>query len=665
MKHINQQQAQQLQQLYMQAQQALRSQHHDIAAAAFRRILKQVPQALEARNGLAVALASAQRFPQAAEEFRLVLKAHPHHAQTHHNLGNVLYEQELFEEALQHFQLAVKLQPELSMAQLHLAQCLRRLNRPQEAIDHYKRALDLDKRNHFAMHALGQAYQAVGDLPRTLECFEFVCGLAPEIGEYRLSFGLALKEAKFDFEAIEQLQKACDLLSDPSDAALVLVEILQRFHRHEEALDCLKKVVALSPKRVDIHERMGDIYAWLGDANNAIVSFNRSLAINSNRSEALVGIGQAALFAGDIEKTRSVADELIERHPKHSSGYLLKTQSDKIRNENWPYELHKLLNTASLSNEEVIAIEFALGKSYDDLSKPQQAFAHFLRGNHLKSAQLDYNETQEAEFFQATQDYFNTDFFDSHNDWGVKTSQPVFIIGMPRSGTTLTEQIISSHSEVFGAGEVTYWGHVMRNLPARIRATRAYPYCLEELQPVDAKELAQQYLTTLNKIAGADANPKHITDKFPHNFLRVGWLCSLFPNARIIHVKRNKMDNCLSIFFQNFSEEHAYSYNLKSIANHYCHYERLMTHWHKVLPGRIFDVQYEDLIADPEALSKKLIAHVGLEWDDACLAPHKLERSVKTASHWQVRQPIYKTSIEKWRAYEPFLDDLKNWLGLS
>lgn len=185
------------------------------------------------------------------------------------------------------------------------------------------------------------------------------------------------------------------------------------------------------------------------------------------------------------------------------------------------------------------------------------------------------------------------------------------------------------------------------------------------MQREHAEEIAEKYTTLLHKIAGPGTSPLRITDKMPHNFVQLGLIALLFPNARIIHCKRDAMDNCLSIFFQNFGGEHPYAYDLRNLGHHHRQYERLMAHWHNVLPGRILDINYEDTIADPEIWSRKLIEHVGLKWDDACLAPHKLERTVKTASHWQVRQPIYKTSVARWKHYEQYLGPLQESLGMA
>ena len=187
----------------------------------------------------------------------------------------------------------------------------------------------------------------------------------------------------------------------------------------------------------------------------------------------------------------------------------------------------------------------------------------------------------------------------------------------------------------------------------------------DRMTPDQAREIAAKYTELLRKIAGPGTNSLHITDKMPHNFVNLGLIALLFPNAPIIHCKRDALDNCLSIFFQNFAGDHPYAYDLANLGHQHKQYERLMAHWHEVLPGRIFDISYEDTIADPEFWSRQLIQHVGLQWDDACLAPHKLERTVKTASHWQVRQPIYNTSVARWKHYEQHLGPLKAALGLD
>lgn len=268
-------------------------------------------------------------------------------------------------------------------------------------------------------------------------------------------------------------------------------------------------------------------------------------------------------------------------------------------------------------------------------------------------------ELDEARFSKLIE-IFNADFFKTHQHIGIQSKLPVIIVGMPRSGTILTEQIISSHPDVIGAGEVVFWSRAPNAMPLRLGTETPYPECVLKMSTESAIDIADIYESTLQKIkiVGQNTKPRHITDKFPHNILNIGLIASLFPNIKIIHTKRDSIDTCLSIFFQNFNNAHQYAFDSSNLGFHYRQYERIMRHWHEILPGRIMDINYEDTIVDPEFWSRKLISHIGLEWDDACLSPHKLERSVKTASHWQVRQPIYKTSVQRWKNYEQFLEPL-------
>jgi hypothetical protein len=311
-------------------------------------------------------------------------------------------------------------------------------------------------------------------------------------------------------------------------------------------------------------------------------------------------------------------------------------------------------------------MHYALGKTFDDQKNYAEAFTHFKIANDIKKSTFsDNNYVFDEKNFNDLINLFTPDFMAAHQGMGTERNLPVLIVGMPRSGTTLTEQIISSHPEVLGAGEVNFWGSANKALPLRMQTNTPYPQCLNNLTIAHAHEAIEQYEITLRKTVGPDTRSRHITDKMPHNFLHLGLIGLLFPNVKIIHTKRDPIDTCLSIYFQHFNESHDYATDLTELVAHYKRYERLMAYWHRLMPGRILDIQYEDTIHDPEYWSRALISHIGLEWDDACLAPHKLERAVKTVSQWQVRQPIYKTSMQRWKNNEPFIAPLIEGLGIN
>ncbi len=282
-----------------------------------------------------------------------------------------------------------------------------------------------------------------------------------------------------------------------------------------------------------------------------------------------------------------------------------------------------------------------------------------------RNKNINFDKVAAETYFTKTIDTFNKNFIEMFRHNRVKSQEPIIIIGMPRSATTLTEQIIASHPKVLAAGEVDYWVNLAKALPIKFNLPQRYPECVMALEPQQVERIAESYLSTLHKITGQHANPLYITDKMPHNFLHLGLIATVFPNAKIIHTKRDPIDTCLSIYFQNFSDSHAYAFDLNNLGFYYKQYELLMEHWHTLFPGRILDLNYSDTIADPEYWTRKLISHLGLEWDDACLAPHKLERSVRTASHWQIRQPIYKSSVARWKNYEAYIQPLISVLNTA
>jgi len=666
MKTLTPQKILHLQQQFAAAQHAHQSGNLPQAEAFYREVLQAAPQALEARNPLAIILATSKRFEEAAKHFRLILKDKPDHAHTHQNLASVLFEQGLVDDAIKHYQFALKLDSRLAKAHTNLGIALCEKGRFEIAVESFRNALNLDKNNAVALNAMGLAYRELNDLPRALECLDYAIQLVPKNAEYRFNFGFILAKAELDFEACEQFYKAAEIDPNMIAAFVGLGDALEKTQRYDEALECFERVKQLQPNTAPIYDRIGRVYLAMSDTENALLNFNAGLKMDPEYLPALQGIGQTYQDAGKLVEANQIAERLIAQNPESAAGYLLRSYLAKIGTDDaLPSQLSELLKQPALAFKELTKIHFALGKVYDDRAQYEFAFKHYLAGNQIRNESQHYDQKQDEEYFDQIIQVFNADFFAAHANCHVSSETPVFIIGMPRSGTTLTEQIFSSHPEVIGAGEVSFWGQAPGTLPSRLRSNLPYPACMQDITPELAQDVAAMYLQTLAKIVGAKSNPVRITDKLPHNFRQLGLIALLFPNAKIIHTRRDAMDTCLSIFFQNFSGDHPYAYDLTNLGHHYRQYERLMTHWHAVLPGRIMDIQYEDTIADPEFWSRKLIAHVGLQWNDACLAPHKLQRTVKTASHWQVRQPIYKTSVARWKHYEAFLAPLKNSLGLT
>lgn len=664
MKQFTQQQLKYLSENFQQGQRAMQSGLFSRAEKYFLDVLKIGPNIIEAQNALAFVYAASKQHAKATAQLKVVLKLNPNHAHTHHNLANSLYEQQLYDEAIVHYHAALKIDPNLVDSHIHCGIAYRMLKNYEMATQCLHQALSLDKENARAFHVLGMIYVDVEDYPRALECLENASGLAPKHAEFRVSFARVLEKVGLDYEAGIQYHQACETDPNYLDGFALYGAYLQQHQRYDEALECVAHAAQLSSQDLDILDQLGHVYLGMGDADAAIQKFNAALSKEPKRISSLTGLEHTYQETGKLDAAISLCDEIIAIDTNQSTGYILKSRVKKSKlDDDLAEHLLKFVAQEDLDNEIKIALNFALGKVFDDQNNYEPAFKHYAAGNALKNESLNYStEADEAQFSKLIE-VFNADFFQQHQHLSVESNLPVIIVGMPRSATTLTEQIISSHPKVLGAGEVVFWGRAPNAMPLRLNTETPYPECISEMQPEHAKDIAAMYESTLRKIVGTQTSPQHITDKMPHNFLNVGLIALLFPNVKIIHTKRDPIDTCLSIFFQNFKSAHPYAYDLSNLGFHYKQYQRIMRHWHTVLPGRIMDIYYEDTIADPEFWSRRLISHIGLDWDDACLAPHKLERSVKTASHWQVRQPIYKTSVQRWKNYEAFLEPLNQALN--
>jgi tetratricopeptide (TPR) repeat protein len=303
-------------------------------------------------------------------------------------------------------------------------------------------------------------------------------------------------------------------------------------------------------------------------------------------------------------------------------------------------EMKSLLKDSN--KEDKALLSYALGKVYEDLKFYDEAFIYFKEANrlHLKD---DYDINQSIDHLDEITQQFDDKFIKQIGEYASESDIPIIIMGMPRSGTTLTEQIISSHPSVRPAGELSFW-----HMPT-----------FEVLKATSKEgwhDLAERYINFLRRVSHAESATLRVTDKMPHNFLNLGMIASIFPKAKLVHCKRYPIDNCWSIFSLPFNEFHGYGQNLENLGKYYLAYRKLMDHWESLFPGRIMTIDYEKIVQDPEHWSRQLIEHVGLPWDEACLSPHKNKRTVKTFSQWQVRQPIYKSSI---RRSEHFAENLK------
>jgi tetratricopeptide (TPR) repeat protein len=318
-------------------------------------------------------------------------------------------------------------------------------------------------------------------------------------------------------------------------------------------------------------------------------------------------------------------------------------------------------NFAAFSISQQMHLHFALAKAYDGLGRPERASPHLLDANRLKRQQITYNEADMLSLMHRLRTLISRDFIQARQGYGTLSTTPIFIVGMPRSGTTLIEQVLASHPQISGAGELPLLDQVAGAARRLLPGIPHFPEMMSDMSPADFRAVGELYVETISQRA---PTATHIVDKMTVNFLLVGLIHLAMPNATIIHAVRNPVDTCLSCFSMHFTSGHEHTYDLAELGRYYRHYRELMAHWHDVLPpGRIMDVHYEELVADLEGVAQGMVSHCGLAWNDRCLDFHRNERPINTASAVQVRKPIYRDSIGRWRKYEPMLGPLLAELG--
>jgi tetratricopeptide (TPR) repeat protein len=383
----------------------------------------------------------------------------------------------------------------------------------------------------------------------------------------------------------------------------------------------------------------------------ALTDFETALGIAPESIEALNMYGVTLKSLGRMDDARQAFMKALELQPRSIGAYSNIIDLENFSSENPLFQAMKgmLDNAKDKDHERFMSLHFALGKAYDDAKDYETALHHFSAGAKIKRAQLKYDEADTFAFFDEIREIFGEDYFRNLPYEGNPTALPVFIVGMPRSGSTLTEQIIASHPQVFGAGEIKTLSDSLGAIRSRFPNIPKFPQMAKSMKPTQFAAVANHYLKAVSALS---PTASRVTDKLLTNYYFVGMLATLFPKAKVIHTMRNPVDTCLSSFTKLYKDDMPHSYDLRELGRYYNKYRELMEHWRRVLPkGFMLETRYEDIVADKEMKAREIIAFLGLPWDDRCLNFHETDRPVKTASVSQVRKPMYTTSVERWRRY--------------
>lgn len=594
----------------------------DEAVRSFRKALELVPDMAEAHIGLGNTLKALGKLEEATRSYRNALRSNQNLVEAHLNLGNVFRAQSKLDEAIKHFRTAIKLKPDYAEAYNNLGSALHECGNLDEAVKQFRKALELKPDMAGAHNNLGNALQSQG---------------------------------KFD-EAIDSFERALMLKPDYAEAGNNLGNVFKEQNKLDAAITCYREVLKFNPLMVEAYSGLGRALHEQGEQEDAAESLLKALKLEPDCISAHLGLAAVYQDIGRFDKAKIHCDHVFALKPEHPGAWAALAALRKMTLDDLPWaETAQRILEGRLKPETEMGLCYALGKYYDDTHQYEAAFGHYRRANYLKRERAGSFERDE---FRLLIDKIIAE----HPIGAVRqryagssdSLRPLFIVGMPRSGTSLTEQILASHPDVFGAGELRFWGKQFQEHRSKISSDNQDAALRQEIADRYETELQRRSVTALR-----------VVDKMPGNFLYLGLIHTVYPQARILHTQRNPIDTCLSIYFQAFDDRHLYATDLDDLAFYYREYHRLMAHWRMALPPEVFmDVPYEALIEDQEGWSRRIIDFIGLEWDERCLNFHKTERKVGTASNWQVRQKIYKTSKERWRNYKKFVDPLLPLLDL-
>lgn len=593
-----------------------------------------------------------QRFDQASTQIELALSIFPEFERGFDVRGELLFAQGELPAAAEAFQQAIKINPERQQTRMKLGQVLMRMGRFDEVSALKDEFMELSEDNKDIARAVKLVKEEkFGEAEKIYR--DILIREPDNVSAMRLWAGLGVEQKQYS-EAEVLLQRAVEKAPDFVRAWNDLWTVQHQQEKYDDAIDTANRLISLDPRAPNARVLLASTHASAGRHPDAVRLFDEALEIAPDHVGALCGKGNSFRTIGNQEGAIAAFRSSIKANPLFAEPYWSLANLKTFRfEESEVDEMLALVGDERITPEGQVQLNNALGLEFDGRKEQDRAFEFIDRGNKLRRQQEFYDPVDNEEMISKTIEIFTQQFLADNAGHGDPESAPIFIVGLPRSGSTLIEQILSSHSQVEGTYELRDLALTVASIPNP--RGMPHPKAVVNIDQDMFKKLGAEYIERTRRHRGA---LPFFTDKNPNNFVHVGLLQLILPNAKIIDARRHPLDSCFGSYKQLFASGQPFTYDLVELGEYYLQYQRMMDHWHEVVPGKILSIQYEEVVADLENQVRRILKHCGLAFEDSCLRFHETNRLVKTASSEQVRQPIYSSSVHTWRGYEPHLSEL-------
>jgi tetratricopeptide (TPR) repeat protein len=605
---------------------------------------------------LSHALIRQDKFIEAKEQLEFAIKISPDYARLYEDLGNLHGLQRDYDAAISSFRRAVQLDPRLATAHRKLAQTLIAAGRGDEVDDAFEGFLDHDR--DAALVAAGAEHWRAGRYEEAETELLTALRKNPEnIDAMRFLAMVYYDQDKKPLDVEALLRRAISIAPDFHQALGNLGRILVDNSKLVEAIEIYERLVGLKPNEDDAWAGYGRALAQAGRVEDAERAYRKSLEIQPKTPSVHMTRAHMLKTLGKQEDALVAYRKSIEYNPALGESYWSMANLKVFRfTDQEVSAMEQQLDSDNLKDESRVNFLFSLGKAYEDRKDFEQAWHYYDQGNQLKRSDVVYDPVENELLLKKIRGVFSQELFQANEGAGHDAPDPIFIVGLPRSGSTLVEQILASHSQVEGTAELPDLGTIANGTGRYRPDNLTFPATISTLTKRDFEAYGREYLKQIahHRVLGTP----FFIDKMPNNFIHAGWIKLILPNAKIINTRRHPMDSLLGVYKQLFAKGQPFTYDTLELTEFYRCYIEIMTHWHEVLPGQVLDVHYEDTVTDLEAQVRRILDFCGLEFEESCLRFYETARPVKTASSEQVRQPIYTSALGLWKKYG---DNLAEW----